>query len=496
MNAHDNTKYRPIELVHDFRFIPCCFPQDIPLPPPKERLLRLKRLGYGGVAVSPSYDAYLTEESMKETLELIRYAGELGLRVWIYDEKFYPSGSAGGTVPHEHPTLEAKALAMLCCEPDELGLICLNSPHGYSSVIAAYLCALDENGNPMFDTLTDVSSSTTFGGGILYDCKGQRNLRLYAFFGKSAFEFCATSHATRGIRRYIDTLNRAATEAFLEKTYKGYGDASDLGTVIEAVFTDEPEIPGLCRENYRRDYRDFVVQQQTEVFRLYDLPDPDITFSPYIPWSEALPAQFQKQHGYDLMPALPLLFADDTERGKAVRADFWETLSSMFRDNYGGTYAAFCRRAGTAYSGHFLYEETFSIHPYMHGDILEQLGTMDIPGCDMLYASPKKIFEFAAAIKFAASAAQLYGKTDVMIEASNICRDIFPITKSALMLATALETALGVTRFTSYYTEFCMAEDDVRACCDFTERLLAPLDGMEPIRTVYVYVPNRKYREE
>lgn len=117
MNAHDNTKYRPIELVHDFRFIPCCFPQDIPLPPPKERLLRLKRLGYGGVAVSPSYDAYLTEESMKETLELIRYAGELGLRVWIYDEKFNPSGSAGGTVPHEHPTLEAKALAMLCAVP-------------------------------------------------------------------------------------------------------------------------------------------------------------------------------------------------------------------------------------------------------------------------------------------------------------------------------------------------------------------------------------------
>ena len=496
MNAHDSTKYRPIELVHDFRFIPCCFPQDVPLPPPKERLLRLKRLGYGGVAVSPSYDAYLTEESMKETLELIRYAGELGLRVWIYDEKFYPSGSAGGTVPHEHPTLEAKALAMLCCEPDELGLICLNSPHGYSSVIAAYLCALDENGNPMFDTLTDVSSSTTFGGGILYDCKGKRNLRLYAFFGKSAFEFCATSHATRGIRRYIDTLNRAAAEAFLEKTYGGYGDASDLGTVIEAVFTDEPEIPGLCRENYRRDYRDFVVQQQTEVFRLYDLPDPDITFSPYIPWSEAVPAQFQKQHGYDLMPALPLLFADDTERGKAVRADFWETLSAMFRESYGETYAAFCRRAGTAYSGHFLYEETFSIHPYMHGDILEQLGTMDIPGCDMLYASPKKIFEFAAAIKFAASAAQLYGKTDVMIEASNICRDIFPITKSALMLATALETALGVTRFTSYYTEFCMAEDDVRACCDFTEHLLSSLDGMEPIRSVYVYVPNRKYWEE
>lgn len=103
MKQKDSTKYRPIELVHDFTFIPCCFPQDIPLPPPKERLLRLKRLGYGGVAVSPSYADYLSEQSMQDTLELIRYAGELGLRVWIYDEKFYPSGSAGDTVLQRHP---------------------------------------------------------------------------------------------------------------------------------------------------------------------------------------------------------------------------------------------------------------------------------------------------------------------------------------------------------------------------------------------------------
>ena len=44
MKPNNTTKYRPIAMVHDFNFIPCCFPQDIPLPTPKERLERLKAL--------------------------------------------------------------------------------------------------------------------------------------------------------------------------------------------------------------------------------------------------------------------------------------------------------------------------------------------------------------------------------------------------------------------------------------------------------------------
>ncbi len=496
MKAEKKTKYRPIELVHDFGFIPCSFPQDLALPSPRERMKRLKSLGYGGIAISPSYADYLSENSLEETCDLIRYANELGLRVWIYDEKFYPSGSAAGTVPRENPALEAKAAAMFCKEPDEKGVIYMNSPHGYGDVMAAYICELDDRGNPDFGTLTDVMAYKSFGGGIVFDCRGRSNLRLFAFFGRSAFEFCTTSHNTRGVRRYIDTLRKDASDAFMQKTYEGYRDLGNPGDYIEAVFTDEPQIPGLCRQNYRRDYLDYVTAQQSDVFRIYDIPDPAVAFAPYIPWTEELPGAFLAEHGYDLMPALPRLFADESESGRKIRADFWQTVSTLFRDNFGENYAEFCRKIGVLYSGHFLGEEKISWHPYMHGDLLAQLGTMDIPGCDLLCASPGKILESASSIKFASSAAQLYGKTDVMIEASNISRDIFPITKEAYMLATAMEAAMGVTSFLSYYTDFCMGDDDLRACCDFTEHLLSVLDGMEPVRKVYVYVPNRDYWSE
>lgn len=484
-----NFGYRPIELVHDFEFIPCCFPQDTALPKPKERLDRLKALGYGGVAVCPSYRDYLSKESFSELTDAIIYAKSIGLSVWIYDEKYYPSGGADGKVTREDPRLEAKALACLVGEPDELGMICINSPHGHSGLIYAFAASLKENGEPDFSTLRDVSHKRTFGGGLLLDCKNAPSTRAYAFFGKSAFEFCATSHNTRGIRRYIDTLCPDATRAFLNKTYGGYGRLGELSKYIDAVFTDEPQIPALCRTDYVEGYKEFVKKIENSVFAVRDNPDSGVMLYPFIPWTEGLEEEFLRMHGYPLPEVLALIFFDRGEDGGRHRANLWETVSELFYKSYGSVYADFCRERSVAYSGHLLYEEEFECHPYMHGDALRQLGCMDIPGCDMLFASPEGILDHASAVKLAASAAHLYGRREVMIEASNIVKDVFPITESALKLATAMESALGATRFLSYYTEWALPECQTRACCDFTERLQSTLAGARPIYRVYLYIP-------
>ena len=488
--------YRPIELVHDFKFIPCCFLQDVTLPPPRERLDRLKALGYGGVAICPSYNDYLSKESFDEAREIIKYAKQIGLSVWIYDEKYYPSGGADGKIARENPRLEAKALAAVIGEPDEKGVICINSPHGYGDVKYAFAVDLDENGVPNFKSVCDVSDRKTFGGGILLNTSGMGAKRVYAFFGKNAFEFSATSHVTRGVSRYTDTLMPEATEAFLHKTFDGYEKLGDLSEYVEAIFTDEPQIPALCRMDYTENYRDEVLKAQNNVFKVRDLPDSRVAFTPYMPWTEGFEKAFISRHGYDLLPLLPQLFFDGGEDGQAARRDFWETASELFREGFGGVYSSFCKSRGVSYTGHLLYEEEFELHPYMHGDALSQLGMMDIPGCDMLFASPKEIFGHASAIKLAASAAQLYGKSEVMIEASNICKDVFPITERAFKLATALEAALGATRFLSYYTETALGAEETRRCCDFTDRLLTKLSDMTPVRRVFVYIPNEEIWKE
>lgn len=492
-----DAKYRPIELLHDFHFVPCTFPQDAELPTPKERIDRIKALGYGGIGLNPSFENYLTPESIEEAAEWIRYAREQGLLVWIYDEKFYPSGGAGGQVVRENPAYEAKALAVVTGKPDDRGCIVINSPHGYSSVMAAYVCDLKEDGTPDYDTLTDITDRKLFGGGVLYDCKGNIQKIGYAFFGKSAFEHCTTSHNTRGVRRYTDTMNRDAVNLFLQKTFGGYeAQLGRLGDWVEGVFTDEPQNGALCREPYCPTFCEAVVSQQTEVFKVYDMPDSKVAFTPYIPWTEKMEETFCRQHGYELTPMLPRLFFDEGERGKRVRADYWQTVSDLFYQSYSANYAEFCEKQGLSYSGHFLYEEEFSRHPYMHGDLLKQLGAMHIPGCDLLSATPDKVLASSTAVKFATSAAQLYHRRDCMAEASNVSKDIYPITPEGYKLAMALEMAMGLTRFLSYYTDTCMPPQELRACCDYTARIGSCLADMEPVRNCFVYVPNRELMEE
>ena len=56
--------------------------------------------GFGGVVTNPPHDAsYLQAPETLETLnDVVQALHAKGYRVWLYDEKGYPSGSAGDLI--------------------------------------------------------------------------------------------------------------------------------------------------------------------------------------------------------------------------------------------------------------------------------------------------------------------------------------------------------------------------------------------------------------
>jgi hypothetical protein len=179
--------------------------------------------GMGGVVCNVAFQDYLrSEEAWQTLIAAVESCRTQGLVVWIYDEKGYPSGGAGGLVLEERPEYEAQALAYDATLPEP-------------------------------------------------------------FVVRPAYEFTHASNNYHAARRYINLIDDRAVRLFIEKTHEAYrqrlGDR--IGTTVKAFFTDEPslitvnlgQIPEAARQRVPVvDPVDPNVKALPSVPWVYDLP--------------------------------------------------------------------------------------------------------------------------------------------------------------------------------------------------------------------------------
>ena len=62
------------------------------------------------------------------------------MRLWIYDERGYPSGGAGGMTLRDYPDGEAKGVVCITARvmPGETG--CISLPRGHRKFLCAGIC--------------------------------------------------------------------------------------------------------------------------------------------------------------------------------------------------------------------------------------------------------------------------------------------------------------------------------------------------------------------
>ncbi|MBQ9150722.1 MAG: hypothetical protein IJX72_00620 [Clostridia bacterium] len=106
-----------------------------------ERVQQLKDLGFGGVATNdPFTDSYLqSPESLSRFNDFLQALHAEGLRVWLYDEKGYPSGSAGDLTCAGHPEYEAVRLTQITVKGSGSGEASVALPDAFVQVECASL---------------------------------------------------------------------------------------------------------------------------------------------------------------------------------------------------------------------------------------------------------------------------------------------------------------------------------------------------------------------
>lgn len=414
----------------------------------KSTLKDVKQKGYDGIVSNVDYmNGYFdNEDNWKLMEENARLCEELGLRLWIYDEKGYPSGAAGINTLKKYPEIEAVALAAVykVLNPGESETIAL--PCGHLKNIAAFGFYFEGDFVTNEALCQEPIKVPYSDNGYLFENKTDKKLLCLAFFTKPAFEGTHAQHNTASERRYIDIGNSLSGKAFIENTYRPYNEKLkkyiENGT-IEAFFADE--------SSYLAVYFNIKKKPRTTTH----LVNENIPLWAMVNWSNDLPESFFAKYGYNIEENLPSLFLGNSSKDKQVRKDFYTMLTELAQNHFFKPISDFCKENGTRFSGHILLEERITDHPRYEGNFFSYLKNMQIPGMDMLDSLPERVWAKAVTPILTSSVSRLYANGDVMDEVSAHFQNKFDKKVSALQIFNSLvmQYALGANIFTSYYDE-------------------------------------------
>ena len=304
---------------------------------------------------------YLSEDWFSRIGVILDEAKRLNMKIWIYDEKDWPSGYAGGKVIAENPEYAAQCLSVEKIIPVMGKPITVPEIPGKKlvRVIAAW-------SNQKFYDITDQPDWAS------------QSLCWEVFVLRS--EKCGHCPAYSD-QPYIDLLNRDAVATFVRLTHEEYKKRfpEHWGSTIKGFFTDEPGF-----------YQNYIYQTRN---------------LNTIPWTPDFPRYFQEQCGYDLMLYIGALWDDMGDLSRKVRQDYYRVFTRMYNENFFRQIYDICQADGLQSIGHLHKEEHLSDTVQMEGSFLEDMQYLHIPGIDRINRERPRITE-----KLGSSAMHLYGR--------------------------------------------------------------------------------------
>ncbi|WP_321004141.1 glycosyl hydrolase [Eisenbergiella porci] len=345
----------------------------------RRELRQMKENGIGGfIAESRPHPDYLGSGWWEDMELLVQEAKRLGLKMWIFDDGSYPSGTANGLIGERYPQYTKRYLAVQYV--DAIG------PARERGVLIdqwledgeRFLCAvagrrLDHDARFSMDSLIDVTGFVQ--DGILYwDIpEGEWRIFICKVTGNGGEEWT---------KNYLNPLDPEGTRAFLDLVYEEHYRhlGADFGDTIQGFFTDEPRFgnsPG-----YDRLLGDDMVLPWSETLleELAGEAGCGKSFSGNSPCGDSFGGFFS-----DFVRLLPALWFDCGERTADVRYRYMDVVSRRFGKNFIGQMGDWCREHGVRLIGHVIEENgSHARLGYGPGHYFRAMDGLDMAGIDVV----------------------------------------------------------------------------------------------------------------
>ena len=255
-----------------------------------------QRHGVHGVVIHPRVGlprslGWMSPELLDCYEVAIEAAASRGMKVILYDEGMYPSGSSCGQVVASNPDFQCRGLAMIALKGDAPPPL------------------------PAGATLLAVVPRATGARVAVIERQIDSVIRGLHYVGEGPDEDTPPA---------ADILNPAAVARFIELVYDGFARRFQryFGNTVIGIFTDEPGFMGRCRE-------------------------PGI-----VPGTTGILQEVNRILGYDFTPHLPALWCDDEPEAARYRAAWHDALLARLAETYYAPLHQWCQAHGLRLMGH------------------------------------------------------------------------------------------------------------------------------------------------
>lgn len=328
----------------------------------RDMLAACKARGYAGAGILPAQGmspAFMTPPFLSEYAAAVEEAARLGMKLCLYDEYWFPSGSAGGLLAERHPEALSKRLDQTAVDVTGPKEIVQAVPAGTLMGAVAMERATKER--------VDISDRVKEGKLVWDVPPGEWTIMLFT---------CVRD----GARGLVDYLDPEAVRRFISLTYQAYYEKfpAHFGTTIDSAFYDEPTFHWV--EGGRA-------------------------------WTERFNEEFRERYGRDPVIFYPALWFDIGPDTAAARNALFGLRAELYATGFPKIINEWCREHRIQLTGHVDQEEI--VNPVLLcGDLMKAFRHQDIPGIDQIFQYGRA----SKAYKIISSAAYNYDRPLVLTE--------------------------------------------------------------------------------
>lgn len=312
----------------------------------KTELERIKESGISAVCLeSRTHEQFAGEKWFDDFAFLLHEAERLEMKVWLLDDKHFPTGYANGKILEKYP--EHRQLHIVERHIDVVGpregTVLLHAVGEEEALkdrklIAAVAVKRTRRDEILTDEAINITEHVS--GSFLYWKVPHGCYRIFLIY---------STHEGSLHEGYIDMLSQDSVDVLIKEVYEPHYRRfkEEFGKTFLGFFSDEPCFANGMWGGVQPSFYD------------YTIGTPGMAY----PWREDILDQLSERLGCDAAVYLPALWYPIEGKTAAVRYAYMDIITCAYRDCFSRRIGNWCRERGVSYIGHII--EDMNCHAHL-----------------------------------------------------------------------------------------------------------------------------------